>query len=524
MGSRVCVIGLDGADLDLLLPWIEGGKLPALKRLMDEATYGKLESTIPPLSPCAWASFMTGVNPAKHGIFDAVSYRDHSYERVFNTTENIRSQKLWDLIGEKGKRSIVINVPLTYPAQRIEGIMISGMMTPRNQPYSNPPEIAEEIEKNVGPYRIDIDPGTVDDEEALIREIHSTTRTRIDVSHYLMKKYPWDLLIMVVTGTDRIQHFFWNKQEEVILPYYRELDSLLGSFLGSLGEETSVIILSDHGFGAIHKTLYLNAWLERVGLLKMSRDLHSWRDTEWSTQLGARFGRPPQPKRGGVLRDLWKMVLGRSLHIDWLRTRAFLAFSGSSHGIHLNLRGRNPQGTIDPGEPYERVRDFILDALLRLQDEEDGRLIMERVFKKEEIYHGPFLGEAPDILFMPRGYQYHLSGRITRNLLRKRKLGKGSHTLYGLYGIRGGGILRGRRYDGPSIMDLFPTILYILDLPVPREVDGKVLREAFESDFLSVKPTQFEDRSLRKTGPSVDTSGEEDEEIERRLRSLGYID
>ena len=523
MGSRVCVIGLDGADWDLLDPWIESGNLPTLKRLMDEATYGKLQSTIPPLSPPAWTSFMTGVNPAKHGIFDAVSYRNHSYERIFNTTENIRSQKLWDLIGEQGKRSIVINVPMTYPAQRIEGIMISGMMTPRNQSFSNPPEISEDIEKNVGSYRIDIDPSTVDDEESLIREIHHITHTRIHVARHLMEKNPWDLFVMVVTGTDRIQHFFWNKQEEVILPYYRELDALLESFLGSLKGETSVIILSDHGFGTIHKTLYLNAWLERVGLLRMSRDFHSWRDSEWSSQLGARYGRPPEAKKGGVLRDIWKMALGRSLHIDWRRTQAFLAFSGSSHGIHLNLRGRNPQGTVDPGEPYERVRDFILDALSQLRDQEDDGLVMERVFKKEEVYHGPFLHEAPDILFMPRDYQYHLSGRITRNLLRRRRMGQGSHTLFGLYCMRGEGISRSKRYDGPSIMDLFPTILYLLSLPVPREVDGKVLEEAFEPDFLSLRPVQYEDRSLGKAGPA-DVSKEGDEEIERRLRSLGYID
>ena len=524
MGSRVCVIGLDGADLDFLYPWINAGRLPRLKRLMDEAIFGKLRSTIPPVSPCAWASFMTGVNPGKHGIFDAVSYKDDSYEMVLNNTESIRSLKLWDLIGQQGKQSIIINVPLTYPPQSIEGIMISGMMTPRNQPFSNPIEIMKEIDDRFGPYRIDIDPSTVGDEKSLVKEIYQITQRRFDVATYLMAKYPWDLFVAVITGTDRIQHFFWDKKEEIILPYYQKLDELMASFIGSLEEETALIILSDHGFGTIRKTLYLNSWLERIGLLKKSRDRHSWRDSEWSTLMGVRFGKHIPPKKGGTLKGFWKMLLGRSFHIDWHQTQAFLAFSGHIHGIHLNLRGRNPQGIIDPGESYDRIRDFILNALSRLEDTEDGGLIMEQVFKREEIYHGPCLHEAPDILFITRDYQYHLSGRITRNLLKKRKLGEGSHNLFGIYCIRGKGVLRGKSHDGASIMDLYPTILYLLDLPVPREIDGRVLKEAFESDFLSKKPIQYEDRALSKTVSSADVSMKGYEEIERRLRGLGYID
>jgi predicted AlkP superfamily phosphohydrolase/phosphomutase len=526
---KLFVLGLDGGTLDLILPWVEQGFLPTFNKLINTSSYGELESTIPPFSPQAWTAFMTGVNPGKHGIFDFVSYETDTYKQVFNNTLNIRYKKIWDLIGECGKRSIVMNIPLTFPPQKISGIMISGMLTPPEAQFANPKEIGEELKRVIGSYVVDIDLVRFKDRDLILDDIYNATQLRFKAMHYLIDRYEWDLSIMVISETDRLQHKFWGEMEKTILPYYRRLDDLIGQLLNRLGEDTSFIILSDHGFGDLKKTVHLNSWLEKLGLLRKVERKNGNEDL-----LGVFFSKKTSLRDNSIYRRFFKdkqslynrirrKLFPKDFDIDWPKTKAFVPYTGQIHGISLNMMGRQPDGVVDPND-YESLRDTIRRELLGLRDEQNGKKIVRKVFKREEIYSGPFIEESPDLLFTLEDYRYFVSSRIRRGVFGKEKRGLGTHRPNGLLFIRGKGVSNGKEILGSRIIDVAPTILYLLGLPIPKGFDGRVLTEALEPDVLKAYPIKKEDISLEVEGTEFKMTKTEEEEVRKSLRGLGYVE
>ena len=521
---KIFVLGLDGLTFDLIRPWINQGALPTFSKLIQESSYGELESTIPPYSAQAWTSFMTGVNPGKHGIFDLVGFKPNSYDQILKNTLDIRSLKIWDLISEYGYKSIVVNIPLSYPPQKINGVMISGMLTPPGKEFTQPVEVKEELEKEIGSYMIDIE--HYRDESLFLKDIYHSTEQRFKAAHYLMKHYDWNLFMMVITETDRIQHLFWGKKESVLLPYYQRLDNLMGHLINHLGKETALIIASDHGFGDLKKTLYLNNWLAKFGLLGKRKIKESKRESiDWDLLMRRNNDDQAMAKRtGSSLKKLMRKFLRRSFDIDWKRTKAFASHSGHIQGIRLNLKGREPQGTVDPLD-YETLREFIIDELYRLRDREKVEPIVEKAFKREEIYSGPLLEQSPDILFILKDYSYHISDGLGPYIFKDRRQGQGTHQLHGLMMVKGEGISRNKEVAGSKIIDIPPTILYLMGISIPRAMDGKVLTEVFQAQHLKDHPIQFQEKPLEITdrGSEIQLSSQEVEEIKRGLRSLGYI-
>src|SRR4030042_3413938 len=270
--KRVFVIGLDGSTFDLLDPWIEEGKLPHLKRMMERSTFGRLESTTPPVTPPAWTSFMTGVNPGKHGVFDFYAFNPNSFEKDLVNSSHVRSKRFWDLAGERGKRSIILYVPLTYPPQRLEGVMISGIPAPLHGELIYPKEMEEELKKKSEKWLFEVDLDKLRDfhEESFLKEIYQTLEARIGVANYLVSK-EWDIFVLVIMETDWMQHFLWGEKERYLLPFYAKIDGMIGHFIDSLTEEDTILILSDHGFGEVSRTFYINSWLRKEGFLSSRR-------------------------------------------------------------------------------------------------------------------------------------------------------------------------------------------------------------------------------------------------------------
>jgi predicted AlkP superfamily phosphohydrolase/phosphomutase len=514
--KRVFVIGLDGSTFDLLNPWIAEGKLPNLRRMMERSTYGRLESTIPPLTPPAWTSFMTGVNPGKHGVRDFFTFKPNSFEKVLVNSSHVRSKRFWDLAGERGKKSIILYVPFTYPPQRTEGVMISGIPTPSQGEYVYPKEMNKELEEKLGKWwvKVDMDRYSDSHEEAFLAEIWQSLEARLRVANYLMNK-EWDLFVFVIMETDWVQHILWGKKDQCLLPVYVKIDGMIGHFMEALKEEDVIIILSDHGFGPIRKTFYLNAWLREKGFLVSKRQ---WGYSKENLDAGIFHH-----SRGSSWVNKIKWALSkRNTVIDWKKTQAYFDNTGSTYGVQINLMGREPEGIVRP-EKYDEVRNRVIEELNSVMDGQEGKKVIERIYRREDIYWGPYTENASDIIFIP-DCEYKLNGRIKDDIFKKNKEGGSFHRLDGILILHGPGIRKGKNILGAHIMDVAPTILYLLDLPVPKGFDGKVLTEALDLDILKTIPVRIEDIPLEVEVPGFVMTETEEEEVRKALRGLGYIE
>lgn len=544
---RVLVIGLDGATFDLLLPWMEEGRLPQLAAIWRRSSYGYLRSTIPPMTASAWPSFQTGKNPGKHGLFDFMQYEPGSYETTFINARSMREEPLWETLGQHGKQVVVINVPITYPPRPVNGFLISGMMTPGvNVEFTYPANLGQELLDEIGDYQILLPAGAVVymGLRGFVDRMRHVTRKRAETAEFLMQRIDWDFFMLHFQSPDALQHALWShldpghpayptaKEEdrEYVQDYYRELDSLVGGVVRAAGENVTVILMSDHGFGPVRGRFHVNRWLAARGLLTVAsslpqRVLDSLEGVlQWDVALKLRRRLvSPRGKQDARLRRLTQQAL-----IDWANTRAFALQGAVAIRLLINCRGREPLGIVEPGAEYERLRDEIAEQLLQIRAPKTGSPVVERVFKREEIYSGPALEMMPDLVALPvGGYQ------IATRLGGKQLFGPvphyftGNHRMEGILMMAGPDILPGQRIEGAEIVDLFPTILFLLDVPLPPDLDGKVLVEALSQDFLEAHPIRQEDEETAVPAREVEEatfSPEDAEQIRQRLEGLGYID
>lgn len=571
---RVYVLGLDGATFDLIGPWVSKGELPNMKRLMDEGAYGSLMSALPAHSAPSWSSFITGKNPGKHGIFDFSEHVDGSYEVKFVNASRRQGMSIWAIASQYDKKVAVVNVPMTFPPEKVNGIMISGMDAPGiDSNFTYPTTLSGELKRIIGDYSLEaglwsyINKGEIN---LAIEKQHETIDKRFEVTKYLMNNYPWDLFVSVFTATDRVQHAFWKymdprhpsykleeakKYGDAILNVYRKMDHIVGYLLDHLSEDTVLFIMSDHGAGLCsNKTLYLNNWLCKEGLLEYK---------DFRPQQGS--GNSQRLKRllytkllGGLPRDFWK-ALPRETR-DQVRKRFPVVFNKmasqfffsrinmdetkayaeeSKNFIWVNLKGREARGTVRPGREYEEVRERIIHGLLGEKDPGSGEPVVDNVLRREDIYHGDNLEKAPDLVvtFKDLGYvprpSYTVSPGVVLKTIPRLELEQSEsntranarHLPNGILLMRGKGIRPGRKIDGAQIMDLAPTILYTMGLPVPTDMDGKVLESAYHESLLLEKPISHDTVELSE--PAVQDmvySPEEEEAIRQRLGDLGYLE
>jgi len=556
--EKVFVIGLDGATFDLILPWMKEGRLPSLSYLMENGVYGELRSTIPVLTPPAWSSFMTGKNPGKHGIIGFFTRENGSYVvEVMNST-HMSAKEMWTILSENGKKVGIVNVPLTYPPKRVNGFMITGMMMtpPKSEKFTYPLLLKEEVKKVVGETTLDPLFTYLEREDVFINEVFNSTEKLTKISLFLIEKHKPDLFMVVFNGTDYIQHRFWKymdpknpeckaekamKFRKRIIRYYKRIDEILGNFLKMADEKTTIIVMSDHGAGPLNKYIHVNSWLIQTGLLKLKkrritrikRFLYKVGfnpEKIFNALLSIRLLRNIRIKTNRTntkLRSISNKLFMSFSDVDWPNTKAYSIGSGL---IYINLKGREPLGTVNPGHEYEELRKQITAHLYGLKDPETGQLVIEKVYKREEIYTGPYMDTLPDIVFIPKSgymafeeYEFAASSVITRT-----KAVSATHRLNGILLIKGPGTKRGMCLKNANIMDLAPTILHVLGLPIPTDMDGRVLDEALTPSHLRLNPIRYAKEAkdgtqfLLKKGGEV-YSSEDEEEIKLRLRGLGYI-
>ncbi len=540
--SRVLVIGLDGGTLDLLRPWALEGHLPNLARLMGEGAWGLLESTLPPVTSPAWPSFATGKNPGKHGVFDFIKPEGGQFSLVNSTS--IRARTLWQLLSEAGRRVGVINVPVTYPPTPVNGFLISGLLAPPSGHIAYPGGLLARYRDELGPYRLGPNVQYKEgNEEPFIADLLDLVERRERYTLRLMADHPWDFLMVHFQATDVLQHAFWKFADPdhpchdpaaaarflpMMQSVFRRVDQAIGRFLERLDEETTVLVMSDHGFGPLHWVVNLNLVLLDAGLLCLKRDP--------LTRLRSglfRAGLTPASvwsliERVGLQNYVWLVskstrnkVVSKFLsfdNVDWSRTRAYAI--GHVGQVYVNLKGREPHGIVEPGAEYQAVRREVTEALRGVLHPTTGKPLLERVIPGEEAAHGPYAAQGADLHIIFDGYRaiaFPLFATDSRLVTRQIRGDSGCHRLHGLLIAWGAGVRPGQ-VEGARIVDLAPTILHLLGLPVPDDMDGRVL-----TSLLTLTRPVCTTPAAPLTAEESGLSAEESAEVEGRLRALGYL-
>lgn len=546
MQPKVLVIGWDGATFDLLKPWVEAGELPNLERLMEEGVHGRLRSVPNMNSGPAWTTVATGLNPGKHGVYGLVGFTEGSYRlRPLNAADR-HGRTIWQRLSQAGKRMVIMNLPITYPAEPVNGVLLAGGDAPSTSSpqFSYPEGLIEEIESQVPEYilaaRLDGLIRAGKKQEALDR-VHQMIEGRTRAAQYLMDREDWDLFFVLFTASDSVQHFFWEdmtgngRHRDAILGVYRHLDEVLGSLRSQAGEETTTVLLSDHGFGPIQLgRLYVIDFLAQLGVLERRAQrnqrtaLLRWMFLQLEKTLSDRTKEwllqhfPGLHER--ALAGLWVD------QVDWSATRAF-TMHGSSH-VWIHTRERWPQGIVATEEEYEAVITRVQRALEQAVDVETGQPAVEAVRRREELYHGPFTDQAPDLLVdwteapCRAGLAGHGEGEriiASRPVEFRRHPINGSHRPLGIFVASGTPCRRGATVEGAALYDIAPTLLHLLDHPIPTSFDGQILTAALTTDWLQAHPPRSieEDRD-DVAGPGIDVPADGEKEVLERLQALGY--
>lgn len=554
MNGKVIIIGLDGATFDVIKPLAKQGKLPNLTRIMQNGVHGNLKSTIHPITPQAWTSFLTGKNAGKHGILDFTARKKDSYDIQFINASMRKAETIFSLLSKANKRVGAIAIPFTFPPEEVNGFMLSGMDAPAEDGRAVYPDwLYAEIKRNFGNYYIHLASpvGRTIDEDKFWKDITTEDENRTLISKYLMRKYPCDLFMTVYNNTDRVAHQHLDEtvlnmiqnnphvsHEDLLVRTYENSDAQVGSLLSGIDGDTSVIIMSDHGSGPIRRVFFLNRWLEENGFLayKKEKEDRLVKAIYQARFLAKRF-LPRRAKnliksRMAAFRDKVDSLLSFS-DIEWRQTKAY-GF-GMYGNIYINLKGREPKGIVEPGREYEDLRNQIIENLSQLRDPDTGDKIIEKVYRREELYEGPYLEDAPDLLIGWKDYAYYTSVTLGKeqgpifgphtNIDSSEYKHVGTHRLNGIFMAMGHIIKKGELISGANICDVAPTILYMLGQAIPEDMDGRVLTEIFDEQFLRKNPPRYEQPKY-EAGPSeiVTYSDDESRKVAERLKGLGYLD
>ena len=525
--SRVLLIGWDGADWRILDPMIEAGLLPNLAALTNRGAKGVLRSTVPNHSWAAWPSFLTGVEPSNHGVYDI-------FEKELGERRNLpvtyRSIKEKTILGDLAAAStpiVMTNLPLTFPPPKIEGALIGGGVLPKGRQFTYPHSLEEDLEKAGVPFPINGMSWTTfrNRPGPFVEEARQLTEARTKSNLWLLDNTDWQLASLIYVATDRVQHcldkyvapdhpeFAALTKEplaEDIRSVYRLLDDALGRILERANDDDLVLFISDHGFQSCTRALHMDRLLEQLGFLKFAASNAVFGPMQWGPMRSA------ARKVYDLLGLHGKVSLPQP--VKWQKTVAYTSVRSTGEGVSINRAGREPDGIV-PDNEFEATRDKVMDALEQFRDPKTGKSPFKRILRREDVFQGRFAETAPDILLEPE-HLYSLTH--ARTPIEDADWLSGDHRMEGVIAAAGPKVQSNAFSEPALLVDMAPTILAALGVPASVKHDGQVLSSLVGSEAevaaAGVRETAVSDES--------DSGLAEDEalEVEEHLRGLGYLE
>jgi len=520
---KVLIIGLDGATWDLIWPWAAEGELPTFKELIKNGVWGELESTVPAFTIPAWNSLASGKNPGRLGVPGFMVKDGYDFRPYFAVVR--KERYIWDILSDEGKKLCIVNVPNIHSAYKINGYMVAGWLYRDEKTLTYPLNLKETINNVTNGYEVDIIEVDVNAGKIVkvptsgeyLKRTNDLSEKHFKAFKYLLQTSDYDFGFIVFVTPDRIQHRFWDEQQ-IVLDTYQKIDSYLNALLETVNENTTVILVSDHGFGSGNRTFNVNNWLIREGYLNIRNGSYNTiRKGGYYTKILRIKGLLSSLKMVPLARWLLNLLPTRisklliaeviPLHfqqfdIDWSKTKAFCPdVSGS---IYLNVEGREPQGIVAP-EDYVSTRNDIIRGLSMLKEPTTG--IPLEVLRREDVYEGSYLERMPDLVIKLNDNIQAINSHTGSDQVFSERKG-GNHRDNGIFLAYGPDIMRGLKITNAKIYDIAPTILHMFGLPIPKDIDGRVLEEIFEYD------SEFAGRSIEYT------RADEREQIKRKLNEL----
>lgn len=492
--NRVIVIGLDGATWNIIEPMVQEGKLPTIDKLMQEGCYGNLESCIPAKTFPAWKCYSTGKNPGKLGVYGFANLVAGSqYRVVFNNSASFKSEELWDILGRNRIDCGVLDMPTTYPPRAINGFMVSNA-PPRPSGFVYPEELEREIKDNFD-YKTEPDHYFESDREAAIRDCLAIIDQRFEVASYLLKKLDPLFFHLTIFEIDTMQHYTRDKPLE---DAWISIDNGIKSILDEhCDKDTYVILMSDHGHTDRVCNFQIAKWLESKGLSVTKRRSRTLLTI--LSMLGLRrdrvIGLATKMGMFRLLRDYVPKTI-RVRFLALLPTKGTVGLQNPMGGLIKHDRSKViPFGGgsllyvnrryFSSEDEYESFRTELIDKLEEIADPKTGVKLAQKVYKGEDLYSGPYLSLAPDIVVAPNeGYMLGNVGAAEDIWVYPESDWTRCHRLQGIFTILGPDIKKGIRIQGARIYDLAPTILHLFGIPIPEDIDGRVLKEIFKEDSM----------------------------------------
>jgi predicted AlkP superfamily phosphohydrolase/phosphomutase len=529
-GRKTLMIGLDGATFSILDPLMEAGHMPFLRSFVAEGVRAGLQSTIPPITPPAWTTIMTGRSPARHGILDFFRPESPGSRFLrFVSTKQLQCESLWTHLMHQGMSSINLNFPVMAPPLPIQGYSIPGFVTWRHLRHSCHPKDLMDTLKAIPGFDLKVIAHDFGLEEKVVQGCAFTEsedwikyHTYKDeqwllVLNHLTQQDPCDLSALVLDSPDRLQHVFYRLLDPQCFPanmgqqdrqirgvleaHYRALDGMIGRMARAAGPEANIFIVSDHGFGPSQECFYLNTFLERLGYLKWSE--HAVSDQDGGGDVSMEAVR----HHGSIL--------------DWEHTLAFVN-TPSSNGITINVAGKNSSTGIEP-ENYETFLNALRGHLLNLRHPRTGQPVVEQVWTRDEAFDGCEL--APDLTV--RLWDNGLVSTVKSDqIVKPRRECIGVHYPTGVFMANGPDIQSGVRLNALNILDVAPSMLYSLGLPIPAAYEGRVPTEMLRKERLAARPVVIDDAATRfeqQAASSLEMDEEDMDLIVKRLKGLGYL-
>ena len=547
MAKKVIIIGIDGGTWSLLKLFTNSGVMPNLKYLMQNGCWGYLESTIPPVTGPAWVSFATGKNPGKHGCFDFLLPRGSLRNLKPITSRDIKTITFYEYLSRFGLKTISINLPVSYPPRDRNNIFITSLMT-QGDDFVFPTELKNEI-LELRKYRI-VPNVTLRLEDKIIEyleDIKELEKIRFKCAQKLYAK-DWHCFFILFGATDWIQHLMFDKlifqenssETEVALEVYKQIDDFIGWFIKNMPNDSNLFILSDHGFKVYNGIFYLNEFLRREGFLKIKT---SEQQDEISPHKFMEAFQKAKKKRTKIkikipylikqnlffLRPFYKIIrkfIPLNVVSEFencipdLAQTICLCTTPESHAIYLNNKKRFQDGIIESHEE-SKIINRLIDMLKSIKDSEGVPVF--KVLTKNEVYKGQTLENAPDIVLKLN--KWWISTRFKNGSLFVDKP-TNNHDYQGIFLAFGNNIQKNKQIQNINIVDIIPTVIHTLEIPVLKDFDGKVIAEI----FVSFQEIEFKDTSLSYEKSSKqrkilekEKSLTEDEEVKKRLKSLGYL-